>query len=88
MAGQKIIDGLKDAVAGNFDRFTVEGQTWERRHTGKPLVSDDEVRAAKRVLDQMAQMAGRDQPVPDTIVRFMLEEAAMVRVGMKAAPSL
>lgn len=49
----------------------------------KPLVSDDEVKAAKDVLDQMSAMAGREQPVPDTLIRFMLEEAAMVRTGMK-----
>src|ERR1700683_1196912 len=30
-AGQKIIDGLKDAIAGNFSRVTIEGQTWTRR---------------------------------------------------------
>ena len=47
------------------------------------LVSDDEVQAAASVLNQMAAVAGRTQPVPDTIVRFMLEEAAMVRTGMK-----
>lgn len=49
----------------------------------KPLVSDDEVKAAKGILDQMSAMAGREQPVPDTLIRFMLEEAAMVRTGMK-----
>jgi hypothetical protein len=53
----------------------------------EPLVSDDEVRAAKGVLDRMPALAGREQPVPDTLIRFMLEEAAMVRVGMiKLAP--
>lgn len=30
MSGQKIIDGLKDALAGNFARVTIEGQTWVR----------------------------------------------------------
>ncbi len=30
MSGQKIINGLKDAIAGNLSRVTVEGQTWER----------------------------------------------------------
>jgi hypothetical protein len=28
--GAKIIQGLKQAVAGNFVRVTVEGQTWVR----------------------------------------------------------
>lgn len=30
MSGQKIIDGLKQAVAGDFARVTIEGQTWVR----------------------------------------------------------
>ncbi len=30
MSGKKIIDGLKDAVAGNFARVTIDGQTWVR----------------------------------------------------------
>lgn len=30
MSGQKIIDGLKDAAAGNFGRVTIGGQTWVR----------------------------------------------------------
>lgn len=30
-AGQKIFAGLKQAVAGDFTRVTIEGQTWERR---------------------------------------------------------
>ena len=30
MSGQKIIDGLKDAVAGNFSRVTIDGQVWVR----------------------------------------------------------
>lgn len=31
MSGAKIIEGLKDAVAGNFSRVTIEGQVWVRR---------------------------------------------------------
>lgn len=49
----------------------------------EPLVSDDEVKAAKGILDQMSALAGREQPVPDALIRFMLEEAAMIRTGMK-----
>lgn len=36
-AGQKIIDGLKDAVAGNFARVTIDGQTWERKESWQPI---------------------------------------------------
>lgn len=49
------------------------------------LVSDDEVRAAKVMVDKFAEFAGH-KPVPDFIVRFILEEAAMVRIGMKPMP--
>lgn len=31
MSGKKIIDSLKDAIAGNFSRVTIDGQVWERR---------------------------------------------------------
>jgi hypothetical protein len=30
VSGEKIIAGLKNAVAGNFARVTIEGQTWVR----------------------------------------------------------
>jgi hypothetical protein len=50
------------------------------------LVSDDEVRAAKIMVDKFAEFAGH-KPVPDFIVRFILEEAAMVRAGMKPMPT-
>ena len=36
MSGRKIIDGLKAAVAGEFSRVTIEGQTWVRRTTDRP----------------------------------------------------
>lgn len=29
-AGQRIIAGIKEAIAGNFVRATIDGQTWER----------------------------------------------------------
>lgn len=32
-AGRRIIDGLKDAVAGNFASVTIEGQRWVRADT-------------------------------------------------------
>lgn len=35
-AGQKILAGLQDAVAGNFTRVTINGQTWVRADVGSP----------------------------------------------------
>ena len=34
--GQRIIDGLKDAIAGNFASVTIDGQTWQRVDRGSP----------------------------------------------------
>ncbi|MGM4997862.1 hypothetical protein AB8A05_04290 [Tardiphaga sp. 538_B7_N1_4] len=51
----------------------------------EPLVSNHEVAAAKAMVDKFAEFAGH-KPVPDFIVRFILEEAAMVRTGMKPMP--
>lgn len=30
MSGQKIIDGLKEAIAGDLSRVTIDGQVWVR----------------------------------------------------------
>lgn len=43
------------------------------------VITSAEVEAAKSTLDKMADLAGRDQPVPDTLIRVMLEAAAKVR---------
>lgn len=32
-SGNKIIDGLKDAVAGNFSRVTIDGEVWVKAST-------------------------------------------------------
>lgn len=39
MGGQKIIDGLKDAIAGNMARVTIDGQIWERTDMAKRPVA-------------------------------------------------
>lgn len=48
MSGHKIIDGLKDAVAGNFDRVTIEGQVWVKR--------DSEIDGWERLLDEIERL--------------------------------
>lgn len=52
MSEKKIIDGLKDAIAGNFRRVTIEGQTWVRV---EPLCRDDE--EAAKVLQNVIGIA-------------------------------
>jgi len=36
MSGKKIIDGLKEAAAGNFSRVTLDGQVWVREYPSVP----------------------------------------------------
>jgi hypothetical protein len=43
MSGRKIIEGLRQAVAGQFGRVTIDGETWERRrhrHDWKFFISN------------------------------------------------
>jgi hypothetical protein len=54
----------------------------ERMAKPKPLVSDEEVRAAEGMLARLCEAAGREPPIPAVFIRHMLEEAAMVRTGM------
>lgn len=30
MSGHKIVEGLKDAIAGNLSRVTIDGRVWQR----------------------------------------------------------
>jgi hypothetical protein len=56
----------------------------ERMATPSPLVSEEEVCAAEGVLQRLSDAAGRDQPIPAIFIRFMLEEAAKVRVASQS----
>lgn len=48
-AGRKIIDGLKDAVAGNFASVTIEGQRWVRDPAPSPQSTADHATIAPHV---------------------------------------
>lgn len=37
MSGQRVIDGLKDALAGNLARVTIDGETWTRGERWRPI---------------------------------------------------
>lgn len=43
------------------------------------MITDAEVKAAKAFLDKAAELADRPQPVPETIVKGMLEAAAKAK---------
>lgn len=47
----------------------------------KPLVTDDEIRAAENILNGLCAAAGTETPIPAIFIRLMLEEAAKVRAG-------
>lgn len=55
MSGQKILDGLKEAIAGDFGRVTIDGQVWVR-FDNNPLY-----RAAPEMLAALRQLAA-DHP--------------------------
>ena len=71
MSGQKIIDGLKDAIAGNYARVTIDGQQWIRedraeatllrKENGKLQAEIERLRAAlKECADDLeAELNGR-----------------------------
>jgi hypothetical protein len=54
----------------------------ERMARPRPLVSDEEVKAAEDMLRRLCEAAGQDPPIPAVFIRHMLEEAAMTRKGM------
>ena len=47
MSGQKIIEGLKQAIAGDFGRVTIDGQVWVRDNCS-------ELAALRAIVDDLA----------------------------------
>lgn len=58
-AGRKILDGLKDAIAGNFVAVTIDGGRWVRQDRYDDLVRALEWIAAKP--DEDNEWDGRDK---------------------------
>ena len=50
-AGLEIIDGLKEAIAGNYARVTIDGNTWVRmaEQDAKPMIERELLRALQNV---------------------------------------
>lgn len=61
MSGDKIIEGLKEAVAGDLSRVTIDGQVWTRQRPDLQKEADvsasDDIRAAIRALDAAVRHA-------------------------------
>jgi hypothetical protein len=49
MSGAKILEGLREAVAGNFASVLIEGQHWYRADTVADMVAAERERCAKLV---------------------------------------
>ena len=64
--GQKIIEGLKEALAGDFARVTIDGVTWVR---AKDLLADQQEimrinnSLRQTLIDINAMLADREVPV-------------------------
>jgi hypothetical protein len=63
------------------DMDEVQQRINEQMAKPRPLVSDDEIRAAENILNGLCAAAGNDTPIPTIFIRLMLEEAAKVRAG-------
>lgn len=55
-SGNKIIDGLREAIAGNFSRVTIEGQTWVRMGDNEGSVTIN-IRLTKKLKKQLMAAA-------------------------------
>lgn len=71
-AGTKIIEGLKEALAGNFSRVTIEGQTWER--VGRRPIDDVMRGAMVMTTGLQITIACDDHDTKDAIVNFLTGE--------------
>jgi hypothetical protein len=52
--GRKIIEGLQDAVRGNFTRVTLQGQVWVRHDVGSP---EHELSTARAKVAELTERA-------------------------------
>lgn len=83
-AGSKIIEGLKEAVRGDFARVTIEGQTWVRADRAAPPVGLTEeviqslinstIDPLKRLGERLADLLQEDDW--NNIEPFLLDIAA------------
>lgn len=46
MSGQKIIDGLREAIAGKLDRVLINGETWVKLEPDHVVVHRDKLARA------------------------------------------
>lgn len=78
MSGQKIIDGLRDAIAGNFSAVTIEGQRWVRvdaQSARTPEIEDDLIKAITNELmahGEFSTIQANNRPNAEVAARAVL----------------
>lgn len=73
-AGQRIIEGLNDAIAGNFARIYIGGQTWVR-------MDNDERDKLRQALTEIKRL--KSTPIGDT--GFSVGPAALLAAAQRIA---
>jgi len=77
MSGRKIIEGLQEAVAGNFSRVTIEGQTWVRLESDVAPAARTPADLTIAELDQIAREAFSEAAAKADIARLNILVEAM-----------
>ena len=78
--GRKIIEGLKDAVAGDFSRVTIEGVTWVRADRASGVLQDD----LRDMLVALGLPPDHPRPrSPHEVFRECIEEVKRIRTERK-----
>jgi hypothetical protein len=91
MSGQKIVEGLKDAIAGNFSRVTVEGQVWTRgapqEERAQALLQDanELIRSFSSICDREGQ-ATNWRDLRDRVRRTLREQHEFMHPGQYTGP--
>jgi hypothetical protein len=72
MSASKIVEGLKDAIKGNIERITIDGQTWARQQPRPPRTLIDGTMSRNevaRTLEQIVFTAAKEWQRTITIDR-------------------
>lgn len=86
MSGQKIIDGLKDAVVGNFARVTIDGQVWVRLDNNPVYRAASDMLAALNASRLYVETLEKHlNPATDPSTPIIREHATMVRAAIAKA---
>ena len=78
-AGQRILDGLRDAIDGNFASVTIDGQTWIRK--------DESIFQTRAALQLASEAIARmPQPTAGEVADLLTKLNNVVKQHMPASP--